>query len=62
MKKLASTICAVFLLISLNECAGYKPIFSSGSLGFEISDYTIKGEKTLGNRIYSKLKNLSKSS
>jgi len=42
------------------SCAGYKPIFSSSGLKFEIADHSIEGEKKLGNQIISKLKNLSK--
>ena len=38
-----------------------QPIFGSTNLQFEIADYSIEGNKILGNKIYSKLYNLSKS-
>jgi hypothetical protein len=49
------------LLIFINACVGYEPIFSSTNLQFEIADYSIEGNKILGNKIYSKLYSLSKS-
>ena len=49
----------LFFIINLNSCAGYKPIFSS-SFQFKIADYSIKGDKTLGGKIYSKLHDISK--
>jgi len=49
----------IFLLTFLNGCVGYEPIFSS-NLEFKIKDHSIKGNKKIGNRIYSKLYNLSK--
>ena len=51
---------SLFLLFLLNGCAGYEPIFSSKNLQFKISNYTLQGDKILGNKIYSKLYNLSK--
>ena len=60
MKKINSLIILLFFTISLNSCAGYKPIFSS-PFQFKIADYSIEGEKRLGNQIYLKLYNLSKS-
>ena len=53
-------IISFLILICINGCAGYKPIFSSSNLQFKITDYVIKGDKKLGNQIYSKLYNLSK--
>ena len=50
----------VFFLIFNSGCAGYKPIFSSSNLQFKISEYEIEGDKKLGNKIYSKLYNLTK--
>jgi len=47
-------------MLVMVSCAGYKPIFSSSGLKFEIADHSIEGEKKLGNQIISKLKNLSK--
>ena len=61
MKKITYSIFAFILLIFVNGCAGYEPIFSSTNLQFEIADYSIEGNKILGNKIYSKLYSLSKS-
>ena len=58
MKKIAYL---TLILIFLNNCTGYKPIFSSGNLQFEIAEYSIKGDKILGNKLYSRLKKISKS-
>ena len=62
MKKVFYRLISIILLINVCACAGYKPIFSSSNLKFKISDYSISGDKKLGNQIYSKLYNLSKSS
>ena len=61
MKKKIYIILLIILLTFLKGCAGYKPIFSSANLQFNISDYSIEGDKVLGNKIYSRLYNLSKS-
>ena len=61
MKKIAYSIFSFVLLIFINGCAGYEPIFSSTNLQFEIADYSIEGNKILGNKIYSKLYSISKS-
>ena len=61
MKNKLFTFLLGILLLFINNCTGYKPIFKS-NLNFEISDYSIEGEKIAGNKIYSKLHNLSKSS
>ena len=58
MKKI---IYSFLLLLFLNTCSGYKPIFISTSLQFEITNYSIEGDKTLGNKVYAKLNRLSKS-
>ena len=58
MKKIAYII---LILILLSSCTGYKPIFTSSNLQFEIADYSIKGNKVLGNKIYSKLQKISQS-
>ena len=58
MKKI---IYSILILIFLNNCVGYKPIFNSTNLQFKIADYSIEGNKILGNKIYSKLYSLSKS-
>jgi len=51
----------LIVLLSLTECSGYKPIFSSNNLDFTITEYKINGNKRLGKQLYSKLYNLSKS-
>ena len=61
MKKIAHSIFLFILLIFINGCAGYEPIFGSTNLQFEIADYSIEGNKILGNKIYSKVYTLSKS-
>ena len=53
MKKIAYSIFLFILLIFINGCAGYEPIFGSTNLQFEIADYSIEGNKILGNKIYS---------
>ena len=60
MKKTTFLIISLFLLIYINACAGYKPIFSSSNFEFKIDDYSINGNKKVGNKIYSKLNNISK--
>ena len=55
MKKIIYFIISLLLLININACAGYKPIFSSTNLQFEIVDHSIKGNKKLGNKIYSQI-------
>ena len=61
MKKIAYLILSFTLLIFINACVGYEPIFSSTNLQFEIANYSIEGNKILGNKIYSKLYSSSKS-
>ena len=61
MKKIAYPIFSFILLFFINGCAGYEPIFGSTNLQFEIADYSIRGNKVLGNKIYSKIYSLSKS-
>ena len=61
MKKVIYPIFSFILLLVINGCAGYEPIFGSTNLQFEIADYSIEGNKILGNKIYSKLYILSKS-
>ncbi len=60
MKKISYIIFSIFILLWMSSCAGYKPIFSTENLQFEITDYSIEGNKKLGNQIYRKLYNLSK--
>ena len=59
MKKKSLIIISFLLLIFINACSGYKPIFSSTNFNFIISDYEIMGDKVLGNQIYLKLRNIS---
>ena len=61
MKKISNLIISFILLIFINGCTGYEPIYGSTNLQFEIADYSIEGNKILGNKIYSKLYSLSKS-
>jgi outer membrane lipopolysaccharide assembly protein LptE/RlpB len=61
MKKKINYIFLAIVLLFLTECTGYEPIFSSSNVNFEIKNYTVKGNETLGKRIYSKLYSLSKS-
>ena len=61
MKKITYPIFSFILLLFIHGCAGYEPIFGSTNLQFEIADYSIEGNKILGNKIYSKLYSLSKS-
>ena len=61
MKKIFLSILSILVLLQITNCAGYKPIFQAQNLQFEIAEYSIKGNKVIGNRIYSKLYNLSQS-
>ena len=60
MKKIFYLTFLISTFILISDCAGYKPIYSNSNLEFKIVDYTIKGDKRLGNKIYSKLYNLSR--
>ena len=61
MKKIPYLFISFIILINIGACAGYEPIFGSSNLEFKISEYSISGDKKLGNKIYSKLYNLSQS-
>ena len=61
MKKITTLPLLFTILLCIYACADYKPIFGSANLQFEIADYSVEGDKKLGNKIYSKLYNLSKS-
>ena len=61
MKKVTYPIFSFILLIVMNGCVGYEPIFGTTNLQFEIVDYSIEGNKILGKKIYTKLYSLSKS-
>jgi len=60
MKKITSCILTIVLCICISSCTGYKPIFATSNLQFEIANFSIEGDKKLGNKIYYKLNNLSK--
>ena len=60
MKKIIYLILSIILFNLFNACAGYKPIYTS-NVEFKIEDYSIKSNKKIGQQIYSKLFNLSKS-
>ena len=60
MKKIAYSIFSFILLLFINGCVGYEPIFGSTNLQFKIADYSIESNQRLGRQIYSKLNNLSK--
>ena len=45
MKKVSYLILFITITIFLNACAGYKPIFSSANLNFNINDYSIEGDE-----------------
>ena len=61
MKKIFFKFVLAILLIHLVSCTGYKPIYGSSNLQFEITNHTINGNKKLGNQLYSKLYNLDQS-
>ena len=61
MKKITYNTVLIALVIFINACAGYKPIYSSSNLHFEIADHAISGDKKLGNELFSKLYYLSDS-
>ena len=60
MKKITYLIISFIFMMYINACTGYKPIYTT-NLQFKIADYSIKANKKLGNRIYSKLYYLAKS-
>ena len=62
MKKISYLVVSLIILINMSACTGYKPIFGSSNLEFKITDYSLSGNKKLGNQIYSQLYNLSKAS
>ena len=61
MKKISHVLISLVFLINISACTGYKPIFSQSNLEYKITDYSILGDKKLGNKIYSKLYNISQS-
>jgi hypothetical protein len=61
MKKFNYFLVILILIFSLKACSGYKSVFSTSNLEFEIAEHSILGNKQLGNKIYSKLYRLFKS-
>ena len=61
MKKIIYFIISLFLLININACVGYERIYSPSQFKLEIADHKIKGNKKLGNKIYSQFYNFFKS-
>ena len=59
MKQKKFIFILLFILLIINNCSGYKPIFDSSSFKFYIEEHTIKGNKKLGNKIYTRLYNIS---
>ena len=59
MKKIFYPIILLFFVIYVYSCTGYKPIFGSSELNINIAEYSLDGDKNLGNQIYSKIYNLS---
>ena len=59
MKKILYSIFILAVFILVNQCSGYKPIFSTTDLKFKIVNHEIMGDKLLGNKLYSKLNVLS---
>ena len=52
---------SLFLIsMILFGCGGYKPIFASAKVDFNIGTHQIEGNKLLGNKIFSNIKNLSR--
>ena len=60
MKKISYFLILIMTLSYLSACSGYRSIFDSSSLNFKIVDYDVSGEKKLGEQIYFRLNNLSK--
>ena len=61
MKKIPYLFISFIILINIGACTGYEPIFGSSNLEFKIAEYSISGDKKLGNIIYFKLYDLSRS-
>ena len=55
MKKISYFIFPFVLLVLINNCVGYEPIFNTSNLKFRINNYSIKGDNNLGQKLYSKL-------
>ena len=59
MKKIINSIFLISLIVFVYSCAGYEAIYKT-NIKFEITEHSLTGDKNLANRIYLKLKNLSK--
>jgi len=60
MKKIPF-ICLLFIVsITVTDCSGYRPILNKANIQFVISDYSITGNKKIGNQIYSKIYNATR--
>ena len=59
MKKITHSVFLISLIVFVYSCAGYEAIYKK-NIKFEIAEYSLAGDKNLANRIYFKLKNLSK--
>jgi len=57
MKKITYIYLLFIVSISITDCSGYKTVLNNANLQFVISDYSIAGNKKIGNQIYSKLQN-----
>ena len=60
MKKIVLFTISIILLIYINACTGYVPIYSTSNFNFKIESYSIKGEERLAKLIYQKLYNTSR--
>ena len=54
--------CFFTIFMFLYSCSGYKPIFSSTNLNFEISNHSVSGDRILGNQLYAQIKKSSQKS
>jgi hypothetical protein len=61
MKKIKYILVTSILVILINGCSGYKPIFTKTDINFYISSHTIAGDQALGQQLFSKLNKLSDS-
>jgi len=59
MKKNIYLAFSIILFAFTSSCSGYKPIFNTSSIQFEIKDYSISGDERLGDLIYQNLKNIA---
>jgi len=62
MKKIINLIIPIVLLMNLNSCSGYKPVFDLTGFQFKIEKYSLLGDERIGKKIYYQLYSLSKTS